>query len=123
MDTKERTNDQWIADLQQDSPARLQAIDDLRQRLERGLHYYLSHKRSDLVDCSGYELRQIAHSLVQNSLLDILDNLASFRCQSQFTTWTAKFAARVAIRDLGNGSSVQPVMNTKQGGRQMVDRC
>ena len=46
----ERTNEQWIAELQPDSPVRTAAIEDLRVRLERGLLYYLSHERSDLTD-------------------------------------------------------------------------
>jgi RNA polymerase sigma-70 factor (ECF subfamily) len=96
----ERNNQQWIADLKADLPERPAALDDLRSRLERGLLYYLSHERSDLTDYSADDLRQMAQDFAQDALLKVLDNLASFRGESQFTTWAAKIAARVAISEL-----------------------
>ena len=96
----ERTNEQWIADLQPESPERPAAIEDLRARLERGLFYYLSHERSDLTEYSGDGLRQMAQDFSQDALIKALDNLGSFRGESQFTTWAAKIAARVAISEL-----------------------
>ena len=44
----ERTNAQWLADLTSDSDARDSALNDLRERLQRGLYFYLSRERSDL---------------------------------------------------------------------------
>jgi RNA polymerase sigma-70 factor (ECF subfamily) len=96
----ERTNEQWIADLQADIPGSPEALEDLRVRLERGLLYYLSHERSDLTDYAADDLRQMAQDFAQDALLKVLDNLASFRGESQFTTWAAKIAARVAISEL-----------------------
>lgn len=96
----ERTNEQWIADLQPEAPDRPAAIEDLRTRLERGLLYYLSHERSDLTDYSSDDLRQMAQDFSQDALIKTLDNIGSFRGESQFTTWAAKIAARVAISEL-----------------------
>lgn len=96
----ERSNEQWIADLQPGAADRTAAIEDLRVRLERGLLYYLTHERSDLSDYSSDELRQMAEDFSQDALLKTLDNLESFRGESQFTTWAAKIAARVAISEL-----------------------
>jgi RNA polymerase sigma-70 factor, ECF subfamily len=96
----ERSNEQWIADLQPGSPNRPEAIEDLRARLDRGLLYYLSHERSDLTDYSSDDLRQMSQDFAQDALIKTLDNLASFRGESQFTTWAAKIAARVAISEL-----------------------
>jgi len=96
----ERSNEQWVADLQPESPERAAAIEDLRVRLERGLLYYLGHERSDLTDYSSDDLRQMAEDFSQDALLKTLDNIGSFRGESQFTTWAAKIAARVAISEL-----------------------
>jgi len=96
----ERTPEQWIAELKQDNPTRTQALEDLRARLERGLVYYLSHERSDLAGRSSDEIRQMAQDFAQDALLKVLANLESFRGESQFTTWAAKIAARVAISEL-----------------------
>lgn len=96
----ERTNDQWVADLQQTGDVRQQALEDLRQRLVRGLLFYLSHDRSDLAGRAIEELQQMVDDFVQEALLKILDNLPSFRGESQFTTWASKIATRIAISEL-----------------------
>jgi len=96
----ERTHEQWLTDLKQEGPGRAQALEDLRARLERGLVYYLSRERSDLADRSADEIQQMAQDFAQDSLLKVLNNLNSFRGESQFTTWAAKIAARVAISEL-----------------------
>lgn len=96
----ERTNDEWVAVLGGDGPERAAALEDLRARLERGLFFYLSRERSDLAERSPEELQQMAQDFAQDALLKVLENLNSFRGESQFTTWSAKIAARVAISEL-----------------------
>jgi RNA polymerase sigma-70 factor (ECF subfamily) len=96
----DRTNDQWLADLQAEGATRAKALMDLAARLERGLFFYLSHDRSDLVDRSTEELQQMAQDFAQESLIKVLDNLVSFRGESQFLTWATKIASRVAISEL-----------------------
>jgi RNA polymerase sigma-70 factor (ECF subfamily) len=96
----ERTNEDWLGDLRSEGPPRKDAIEALRVRLERGLYYYLSQERSDLSDRSAEELRQMAEDFAQDALLKVLDNLDSFRGESQFTTWASKIAMRVAISEL-----------------------
>ncbi len=96
----ERTNEQWIADLTGEPDAQAQALEDLRQRLQRGIFYYLSRERSDLTHLSSQELTQMAEDLAQDATLRVLDNLHSFRGDSRFTTWATKVAVRVAISDL-----------------------
>lgn len=96
----ERTNDQWLEDLRSDGTARAAALGDLQARLERGLLFYLSHDRSDLSDRTTEELQQMAQDFAQDALLKVLDNLDSFRGESQFITWASKIAARVAISEL-----------------------
>ncbi|NDJ51795.1 MAG: RNA polymerase sigma factor [Chloroflexi bacterium] len=98
--TVERTNDDWLADLQGDELQRADAVEDLRQRLERGVYFYLSRERSDLSDRGEEALTQMAQDFVQDALLKILDNLDTFRGESRFTTWASKIATRVAISEL-----------------------
>jgi RNA polymerase sigma-70 factor, ECF subfamily len=96
----DRTNEQWLEHLRGDVPIRAEAITDLTERLARGLTYYLSHDRSDLSDRSSEEIQQMAQDFAQEALLKVLDNLDSFRGESQFLTWASKIAARVAISEL-----------------------
>jgi RNA polymerase sigma-70 factor, ECF subfamily len=96
----ERTNAQWVEALGVDDDMRGQAIEDLRTRLQRGIYYYLSRERSDLSDVSSDELTQMAQDFAQDATLRVLDNLASFRGDSQFTTWAMKIAMRVAISEM-----------------------
>lgn len=96
----DRTNDQWLADLRGEAGVRGEALSDLRDRLERGLYYYLSTDRSDLSGRSSEELQQMAQDFSQEALLKVLDNLDSFRGESMFVTWASKIAARVAISEL-----------------------
>jgi RNA polymerase sigma-70 factor (ECF subfamily) len=96
----DRTNDQWITELTGTSDVQAQALEDLRQRLQRGIFYYLSRERSDLSHLSTQELTQMAEDLAQDATLRVIGNLDSFRGDSRFTTWATKIAVRVAISDL-----------------------
>ncbi len=96
----ERTNEQWLDDLRAEGPRRAEALEALRGRLERGVFFYLRNDRSDLSDRPSEEIRQMAQDFVQEALLKVLDNLDTFRGESQFTTWASKIATRVAISEL-----------------------
>lgn len=96
----DRTNEEWLADLTGASDTQAQALDDLRQRLQRGIYYYLSRERSDLSDLSTNELQQMSEDLAQDATLRVMDNLGTFRGDSLFTTWATRIAVRVAISDL-----------------------
>jgi len=96
----DRTNDQWLADLTGPPDVQASAIEDLRQRLQRGIFYYLSRERSDLSHLSNQEITQMAEDLAQDATLRVMENLDSFRGDSRFTTWATKIAVRVAISDL-----------------------
>jgi RNA polymerase sigma-70 factor (ECF subfamily) len=96
----ERSNEQWLADLQGTPEAQSAALEDLRQRLQRGIFYYLSRERSDLAHFSTQEINQMAEDLAQDATLRVMENLDSFRGDSRFTTWATKIAVRVAISDL-----------------------
>lgn len=96
----DRTNEQWLADLSGPPDIQALALEDLRQRLQRGIFYYLSRERSDLSQLSSQEITQMAEDLAQDATLRVMENLGSFRGDSRFTTWATKIAVRVAISDL-----------------------
>lgn len=96
----DRTNDEWLADLRAEGDTQAEAINDLKHRLDRGIFYYLSRERSDLSALSETELQHMADDMAQDAVLRVLENLDSFRGDSQFTTWAIRIAVRVAISDL-----------------------
>lgn len=97
---RERSNDQWVAELRAGGEAQESALLDLKERLQRGIFYYLSRERSDLSGLSHHELQQMAQDLAQDSTLRVIENLDSFRGDSLFTTWATRIAVRVAISEL-----------------------
>ncbi len=96
----ERSNAQWLQDLTAEGAVRGEAINDLRERLRRGIYYYLSRERSDLADLAPEEIAQMAEDFAQDATLRVLSSLDSFRGDSQFTTWATKVAVRVAISEM-----------------------
>jgi RNA polymerase sigma-70 factor (ECF subfamily) len=96
----ERTNEEWLAQLRGAPDEQADAIEALQKRLQRGIFYYLSRERSDLSGLSTHELTQMSEDLAQDATLRVLENLESFRGDSQFTTWATRIAVRVAISDL-----------------------
>jgi RNA polymerase sigma-70 factor (ECF subfamily) len=96
----DRTNEQWLSDLTGPPDKQSPALEDLRERLQRGIYYYLSRERSDLAGLSSSEITQMAEDLAQDATLRVMENLDSFRGDSRFTTWATKIAVRVAISDL-----------------------
>lgn len=100
--TISRSNEQWVAELDDEGNAEVQAnaIEALRARLQRGIYYYLSHERSDMSQYAAADLMQMSQDFAQDAILRILKNLHSFRGDSLFTTWAMKIAARVAVSEL-----------------------
>lgn len=99
--TLERTNDEWLSDLRSSATSvQAKALADLRERLKRSILYYLSQERSDLRGLSSQELLQMAEDISQDALLRIMENLDTFRGESQFTTWANRIGVRLAISDL-----------------------
>lgn len=97
----QRSNDEWLAELTSpDQYTQAEAIEALRKRLQRGIYYYLSRERSDLIGHPPEMLLQMSEDFAQDAVLRVLDNLTSFRGDSQFTTWAMKIASHVAVSEL-----------------------
>ncbi|MDP9486657.1 MAG: hypothetical protein M3Q49_12885 [Actinomycetota bacterium] len=86
MPKKERTNEEWVAELR--PPPRDRALTDLRVLLVRGLGAALRSRR----DVS----REAVEDFAQEALVKVLGNLGSFRGESRFTTWAQRIAVRAA---------------------------
>jgi RNA polymerase sigma-70 factor (ECF subfamily) len=85
----ERSNQEWVAALQ--GAQADAAIADLRIILLRGLRYGMASYRVTEADLEDF---------VQDALVKVLRELASFRGEARFTTWAQKVAARVALSEL-----------------------
>jgi RNA polymerase sigma factor (sigma-70 family) len=87
---RERTNEQWLADLRGPNPDA--ALADLYDLLVRGLRAALGGYRGG-VDAN-------IEDFAQEALIKITTNLDSFRGESRFTTWAQKIAMNVALTEL-----------------------
>lgn len=85
------TNEEWIQALTE--PVDEDAVDQLRKKLIRGLKPAL-HKYVDR------ELDQFVEDVAQDTLLKILDNIESFRGDSQLLTWALKIGVREGFTEL-----------------------
>ena len=92
----ERTNEQWLADLQSSGSAKDAALDDLGGIVRSSLPYALSKWLSP----SDPQFDALADEVVQDTLLRVMDNLHTFEGRSKFTTWVYKIAVRIALTDL-----------------------
>jgi RNA polymerase sigma-70 factor (ECF subfamily) len=87
---QERTNEQWLAELQGTNPG--EALADLREVLIRGLRAASGSYAGD-VDAN-------VEDFAQEALIKIMGNLGSFRGESRFTTWANKIAMNVVLTEL-----------------------
>ena len=86
------TNQEWLAALRAEDNQ--QALEDLRLRLARGLHYALAGRAPDGL------LESLEEDVAQEAVLKILASLDTFRGESQFMTWATKIAVRLAFTEL-----------------------
>jgi RNA polymerase sigma-70 factor, ECF subfamily len=87
---RDRTNEQWLAELRRPNPGK--ALADLYDLLVRGLKAALGSYRGGAEANFG--------DFAQEALIKITGNLDSFRGESRFTTWALKIAMNVALTEL-----------------------
>ena len=66
----ERTNEEWLADIQQTGRTGDAALQDLRNFILRGILGYL-RARSDMARLDPHDLQQLAEDTAQDALLKI----------------------------------------------------
>jgi RNA polymerase sigma-70 factor (ECF subfamily) len=91
-----RTNEQWLADLQSNGHDREAALEDLRAVVVSGLPYALSR----WVSSSDPQFNSLVEEVAQETLVRALSRLHTFEGRSQFTTWVHKIAIRIALSEL-----------------------
>ena len=96
MESTERTNEQWVAELAEPGEAQENALADLRAIVMRGLPYSLSK----YLKPSDPQFESLSEEVAQDTLLRVLDSLHSFEGRSKFTTWVHKIAVRIALTEL-----------------------
>lgn len=87
----ERSNAEWLEALQSKGTLAETALADLRSLLLRGLRQALFRNGVTEADLEDF---------VQEAMIKILGELASFRGEARFTTWAQKIAIRVAFTEL-----------------------
>ena len=87
---RERTNEQWLAELRGPNPD--EAIADLYDLLVRGLRAAFGGHGGGVDANFG--------DFAQEALIKITENLDSFRGESRFTTWAQKIAMNLALTEL-----------------------
>ncbi len=87
---RERTNEQWLAELRGPNPG--EALADLYKLLVRGLRAAFGGYGGGIEANFG--------DFAQEALIKIMGNLNSFRGESRFTTWAQKIAMNIALTEL-----------------------
>jgi RNA polymerase sigma-70 factor, ECF subfamily len=96
-----RSNEEWLQVLgQRHSVAKDEALAELQDFLIRSVLVYLSLHRDELTQWSHQAIYELAEDIAQDSLLDILNSLETFRNESRFTTWAYRFAVNRAASEL-----------------------
>lgn len=91
-----RTNEAWLSDLRDTGEIHEQALNDLREVIQKGLPYALSRWLSS----DSPLFLPLVEEVTQETLLRVLDQLNTFEGRSQFTTWVHKIAIRIALTEL-----------------------
>ncbi len=93
---RERNNKEWILNLTSAGPKREEALSDLSAILLAGLRAALR----GWTRTRGREFDSLADDFVQETLMQILDKIGTFRDLSRFTTWAHKICIRIALTEL-----------------------
>ncbi|MGE5462362.1 MAG: sigma factor, partial [Syntrophothermus sp.] len=87
---KDRTNQEWLHDLNSEGPSQDAAIADLRDLLLRAALYFFSRNLGDLQQLDREEILQRAEDCAQDALISVMSHVPDFRGDSKFTTWAYK---------------------------------
>ena len=96
MPIRDRTDMEWVDDLNSAGPAQNSALEDLRIILHRGLVRAFSGR----MQVRGGEFDAHSSDFVQESLILVLRHLGTFQGRSRFTTWAYRIAIRTAFSEL-----------------------
>lgn len=92
----QRTNAEWLDDLECDSERRSQALADLRAMILEGLPHALRGK----IAPDNPDFRTLADKVTQKTLIHVQEHLSDYNGKSAFSTWVHKLAVRQVLLDL-----------------------
>lgn len=95
--TEQRTNEEWLRQLQSSGALQEAAIADLRDLLLRAALYFFSRTPGDLAGLSRDDVLHRAEDCAQDALISLMAHLSDFRGDSKFSTWAYKFAINTAL--------------------------
>ena len=95
----ELSSAEWLRALRASGAEQQKALETLRRGILRALQWYLAEHRSTW-GLDQEQARALAEDLTQEALITILEKLATFRGESQFTTWAYAVALRRALGEL-----------------------
>lgn len=88
-----RPNEAWLSDLRNTGEVHEEALNDLREVIQKGLPYALSR----WLPSDSPLFSPLVEEVTQETLLRVLDQLDTFEGRSLFTTWVHKIAIRIEI--------------------------
>lgn len=91
-----RSNQEWREDLRAPGPRRERALEDLRGALGRGMPFALQRWLAP----TNPAFDALIEETIQETLMQALDKLDTFRGESKFTTWVHKIGIRLALSEL-----------------------
>lgn len=92
----QRDNKTWLADLHSDGKQREEALNDLREILLR----ILARALSRWLPPTDPHFDAFIEDVAQETLMQVLDSLDTFKGRSKFTTWVYTIAVRIGLSEL-----------------------
>lgn len=83
----DRTNQEWLQDLNSGGSRQEGAVSDLRDLLLRAALYFFSRNIGDFKGLDHREVVQRAEDCAQDALVAVMEHIPEFRGESKFTTW------------------------------------
>jgi RNA polymerase sigma-70 factor, ECF subfamily len=115
-----RSNEEWLRALTGDGDDQAVALQDLRERILRGLLAYLkTHPPADLAHRTWADLAQLGQDCAQDAMLTILMKLDTFRGESRFTTWAYQVAFRALLGELRRKRWKEVSLERTKGGESL----
>jgi len=115
----ERSNEDWLRELEADGDRQAAALADLRAYLLRAARFALYRRAGRLAHRATADLDQLAEDCAQEALLAILARLGTFRGESRFTTWAYTFAIHAALvgarREAWKAVPLDPILEDPSG--------
>lgn len=100
VDAPDGETAEWMRDLNDGSPRREKALEQLHRLLLRVARSEVARRRSRH-PLTGPELEDLAHHAAHDAMMAIVDKLGEFRGESRFTTWAYKFVILEVSNKLG----------------------